>query len=220
MPIFNSVFKSFKQITPRTPWENTTAWYKLETDANDYSWNNRNASWANVTYWTELNLKYAQFNGSSSYLLANNWLSSWDYTISVWIKATELKTEAILITNWSGNNMQPIYLTANGNVQQTYWIWSTSSYQTPAWTVSTDTRYNIVSVREWSTAKIYVNWQLIWSWSVTTNTYTDQRAIWAQKYYNQHWYNWKMSNLIIEKWWWDENAVSNYFESTKENYWY
>ena len=200
------------------PTANTTAWYKLETDANDYSWNNRNASWANVTYWTSWDLKYAIFNGSSSYLLANNGLSSWNYTVSVWIKANELKTEAILLTNWSGNNMQPIYLGSNGNVTQWYWIWSSSQYSTPNWTVSTSTWYNIVSVREWSTAKIYVNWQLIWSWSVTTNTYTDQWSIWAQKYYNQHWYNWFMSNLIIEDKARTASEIADYYNNTKSNY--
>lgn len=201
------------------PWSNTTAWYKLETDANDYSWNNRNASWANVTYWTSWNLKYAIFNGSSSYLLANNGLSSWDYTVSVRINISSLWTEAILVTNWSWNNMQPIYLTPNGAVYQWYRIGSSSSYSTPNWTVGINTWYNIVTVREWSTAKIYINWQLIWSWSVTTNTYTDQRSIWAQKYYNQHWFNWKMSNLIIEKWWWSADDVSAYYNWTKANYW-
>jgi hypothetical protein len=218
MAIFNTVYGG--EWGWWAPSSSVTARYKFAWDSKDYSWNNRDASWANVTYSSSWNLNYAVFNWSSSYLLANNWLSSSNYTVSVWMKSSQTSAGYMILTNGSGNNMQSLalnYSNSKLHPDQYCWIWSSNWFATSI-NVWDWKRHNVISIRNWTTWYIYVDWVLAWSWTVTSNLYTDQWSIWAQKYYNQRWYSWAMSNLIIDQSPRTVDEVYNYYKATKSAY--
>ena len=78
-----------QQVRPSgwQPWANTLAWYPLETDTKDYSWNNRDWTNSNVTFSGGI----ATFNGNNAVVTVPD--ASWqrptaNFTISAWARAT------------------------------------------------------------------------------------------------------------------------------------
>ncbi len=211
------------------PWASVTAWYKFEWDSKDYSWNNRDATeqTSTLSYATDGNLVYAVFNNTM--LSASNWLSSANYTASAWIKSSEERSSCLLITWWSGNNMQPLAFnkgseTSNKYIfQSRYWIWS-ASYCPPIWTapdelVITLNQWKLVTaVRKDGVCYLYVNWSLCYSGSITTELRTEEWHIWNQWTNSTLYFNGWVSNLIIDQSPRTLDEIIAYYNLTKSNY--
>lgn len=228
MAIFNTVYGGTGWGW--TPSASVTARYKFALDTKDYSWNNRNATeqTSTLSYAMDGNLVYAVFN--NTLLSASNWLSSANYTASVWIKSSEAKTSYVLITWWSNHNMQPLALVMSNETnnkyifKSQYWIWS-ASYCPPIWTapddlvISLNQRKLITSVRKDGVCYLYVNWSLWYSGSIATELRTEEWHMWNQFTNSPFNFSGWVSNLIIDQSPRTADEVSNYYKATKANYW-
>jgi hypothetical protein len=213
------------------PWVNTLAYYPLETDTKDYSWNNRNLTNSWITFdggvWV--------FNGNAIWYYTNNslWNNLNNFTYSVYVNPSS-------ITSWTfGGNVNinrvisiiqygtiPTYdktlSLCNSSQAQwyNYYNWLKEVYTT--W-ISINTWCYLTYTWDGNTIKIYKNWVLWQSlacwWSYTwytqatlcvwNNTNTQQ----IQKYYG------KISNVIIENKARTAQEVQDYYNQTKSNYW-
>jgi hypothetical protein len=235
------VYLGRKQIYPdgRNPWENTMAYYPLETDTNDYSWNNRNwtNNWVTFSNWVWV------FNGSSYVSL---WTWSWtniqtNMTISAWFKWDWSWSEDNMIiaklqnrAQWTNYTFYAItihyeerrlaawfYNQSDFNVHplcfRTAWGWSPT-----LWPVAQSNKwYHVVITNDWTTKKAYIDWTLV---ATETNTSTsstqsvDTRIGSAVRYNHDSYFNWNISAVIFEDKTWSAQEVENYFNKTKSNY--
>lgn len=201
-----------------TKWLYHLNWNSTDSSWNGNNWTATNVSWVDGKFW-----QCASFNGSNGYILANNWLTSGNFTASAWIKINQVPAwvSYVLITNGSWNNMQILTIRNDWGVAKlSQWYWIGYSNQLN-WSITLNTWvwYNIISLREWSTWRLYVNWVLDNSWTVTTNTYTDQFSIWAQKVYNQGQFNWLIDEVIIENRAWTATEIQKYYTYALWRFW-
>ena len=214
------------------PSANTIAYYKFETDVNDYSWNNRNLtnSWVTFSDWYWI---FSTSNNSSSqwpYASYSSWLT-WYKTISCWFYKTYDVNWMLAVWNssWNISGWYFQLRTQNPNGFSVSWSWwwsfntdvTNSSYtvQKNKWHLVTFTQN--VANNSWAsswTLKIYLDWVYYW-----TNAHYFNRPIyriWSWKdssyYYN---FPWKLSNLIIESKEWSASEISDYYNKTKSKYW-
>ena len=206
-----------------TPWENTLVYMPLNWDVKDYSWNNNNGTitWEVSLTGTIWDKNYAEFNGWAIDLttLPVSWNQT--FTHSAWMKINsswvshmhhfgrDYNNSRSNIIIWYSNDHRPlqdIYVTNiymwNAIPTSWYWTWK-----------------HCVYVHDWSSNKMYINWELYWEWSGNINIVT-----WYNKYIGriqtnsiQMWY-W-MSESIIENRAWTKDEIQYYFNSTKADYW-
>ena len=225
------------------PWANTIAYYPLETDTNDYSWNNRNwtNNWVTFSDWLWV------FNGSSYISLGTG---SWtniqtNMTISVWFRwnwswskdnMVVAKSQYYAPWTWYSNYafyaisiheedrylMAWFYNQSDFNAHplnfRTTWWWSPT-----LWPVSQSNKwYHVVITNDWTTKKAYIDWTLV---ATETNTSTsstqsvDTRIGSAVRYNYDSYFNWNISKVIFEDKTWSADEVSEYYNNTKSNYW-
>lgn len=222
------------------PWANTIAYYPLETDANDYSWNNRHGT----NNWVTFSDGVWVFNGSSYVSL---WTWSWtniqtNMTINVWFKwnwgwsydnAVIGKLQYYMpnqshwyygITihegdwylcwwyyNWSDYNYHPM------NYRNTGW-WSPTT-----WPVAQANKwYNVVITNDGTTKKAYIDWVLYATEtanSTNTTTSIDTRIGSFVRYNYDSFFNWNISAVIFEDKTWTDQEISDHYNQTKWNYW-
>lgn len=230
----------YKEHEGWEPWENTLAYYPLETDTKDYSWNSRDwtNNWVTFSDWVWV------FNGSSYVSLGTD---SWtniqpNMTINVWFKwnwswskdnavitksqyyapSTSACYYSITIHeedrylcwwyyNWSDYNMHPL------NFRTTSW-WSPT-----LWPVSQSNKwYNVVITNDWTTKKTYIDWALVateTSISTSTTQSIDTRIWSAVRYNYDSYFNWNISAVIFEDKTRSAQEISDYYNLTKSNYW-
>ena len=226
------------QITTDFWWKptaNTLARYKLETDANDYSWNWRNLTNNNVSFVTQSWVKSAYFTWSASspltQLTYSNFynLSSWDYTIN--FRAYKLPQaswwseygDRYAIWMWSFNNSYKwwsmILEYDDNRLRFAFWYDDCDSDINP-W----NQRVNIWVKFKKSTNQqfIYVNWVLRNS---RTTTYTHSLKVlnlciwWRASWNTDNNWKWYLSKIIFEKVWWSDSEFLEYFNKTRSKYW-
>ena len=222
------------------PWANTLAYYPLEIDTKDYSWNGRDGTnnWVTFSNWLWV------FNGSSYVSL---WTWSWtniqtNMTISVWFKwnwswskdngiitksqyymqnqnrwyyAITIHEEHRYLCwwyyNWSDYNIHPM------NYRNTGW-WSPTT-----WPVAQANKwYNVVITNDGTTKKAYVDGVLYATENIssTTSTVSVDTRIGSFVMYNyDSFFNWNISAVIFEDKTWTAQEISDYYNQTKWNYW-
>lgn len=210
------------------PWENTVAYYPLESDANDYSGNWYNGSWASPSYaksWTTINVAY--FNGS--YIdLPNFRITEDNTTINVWVKSTSTQSRQEIFDSNDGSwsTTSTTYLNYNWtsswqyaiqHAQPNAWYWLAYT----SWWPFQDIWKNICVVMNTSWIKIYMNWVLqstssSLSWKMV---WTPNASIWWRGYQNTNFFRWYISHFIWENNNWADSEILNYYNSTKSNYW-
>jgi hypothetical protein len=236
-PLKNAYIGEYKGFVP---WANTLAYYPLETDTNDYSWNNRNwtNNWVTFSNWVWV------FNGSSYVSL---WTWSWtkiqtNMTISVWFKWN---------WSWSRDNCvvgKMMYAPTSYN-QAYYWItvheedrylciwtytgsdWNmhplnfrtTSGWSPTLWPVTQSNKwYHTVLTVNWTTKKAYIDWVLVateTSASTSSTVSIDTRIGSFVRYNYDSYFNWNISAVIFEDKTRSAQEVSDYYNLTKSNYW-
>ena len=225
-----------KQVYPAwwKPNANTLAYYPLSIDTKDYSWNGRDGTNSNVTFSNGI----ATFNWSNAMVTVADasWQRPWNnMTISLWGKAnswthTESWQDLFLLwkfqfySSWLYNMFYRIII-VNSTKNALWWFSSWADYSTyPLETtapISLDTWYLYTITTEWTSKKFYLNWTLInqATSNTTTSTNSVPLTIWNWWYNNhQAYFNWNISNVILENKTWTSAEVLNYYNTTKSNY--
>lgn len=222
------------------PWVNTIAYWKLETDGADYSWNGYNLTLNWITFQTSWDLEYAEVTTASQYCYqpwvftqANVWAG--DFCLNFWFNP---------VNPWSSN--YPVMFLDSPNYSPYQWIniffdphnmngqWDSvlfrvkNSEQYPSTTTASSLYnwwHNVVYTRLSWVCYAYIDWvSTITPYSDSTNI----SQLWA---YNAYviWWNtssqtrkntWaKFSNIICENIWWSGSDVIRYYNQTKSLYW-
>ena len=221
-----------KQIYPAgwKPNANTVAWWKLEWDFKDYSWNNRDLtnSWVTFTLWWPSQV--AVFTNSSTYAYYENnslFNISYPYTFNTWVKASSIGSYEYVfmwVQNWTdvSTHDKEVWFKNYNYVYSYVWSWSVSKIVSST-TVSTNTWYNVIYTYDWSNQKLYINWNLVWTLSTSSSHtwYSSARLTLsknASTSSNVYPFSWNLSHVIVENkaWSWDDALL--YYNLTKSNY--
>ena len=214
------------------PSANTLARYKLESNANDFSWNNRHLT----NSWITFSDNFWIFNGNAKWYYSNqslfNNLSK--FTYSVYLNTQQITNTSYnsdpthnmvmsITDNWIYQNYDKTIVLYYGSKTAWYNYYNWKYFVEATW-ISLNTWYLITYTFDWSTMKIYKNWTLIsskscwWSYTSYTNaTLTiwnnEDRWNYVKKYY------WKLSNVIVENKVRTAQEILDYFNKTKSKYW-
>lgn len=235
------VYVGSEQIRPSgwggwQPWVNTIAYFPLEEDFNDHSWNWHTATNNGVTLATVDWKDVGSFNGSSYISIsdASDLRGSNNYTTSLWYKYTSgWNTAMDLFCKWKDNATSS-------------WSWGRlllSSDRTQAWQHAWNNTGNpiislaVTGILDWNRHNmvfafdssnsmcLYFDWVL--QSSVSTSGYsfsynnTDDVQIgrWKNRAEYTYYYNGYMSEVILESTTWSAQEVADYYDLTKANYW-
>lgn len=224
------------------PWANTIAYYPLESDANDYSWNNINptAVGSAITFWTDSTGKWcAVFSANSnSYIGYWTWWSAFNFwtsgcTIAFWLwdLTNNTSTGSGSYSNWIltgqvwGANAVWVYIAATSHVSGVSKgsLYFGSSGYTPNWITSTsifDTTgmhsYVLATNTNW-TYNFYIDWALY-----KTSSYTASSLAWNNCYMGYDAWDtntlrhlvWNLRNVVFENVEWSAQDVLNYHNAT------
>ena len=205
------------------PWSNTIAYYPLESNGNDFSWNSRNGTEYNMTYTTKDWILCAYFNWSDWYIgLPWFWTLS-SLTVSLWTNSSySWSASNTPFSTWptTDNANFQIYNNAD-EVAASRWNWSNSDYQSTH-TDWTDWIWHNIIVTNWNSwFKIYIDSVLKANSNVVRTVKSDNGHcfIW---YWTSWWwiyYLWYISNVIVEDKVWEAQEVQDYYDSIKSLYW-
>ncbi len=217
-----------KQVRPSgwggwQPWANTLLYFPLENDAIDVVNNvSLTSSWT-TNYTTVGGVTSAEFT-QSNYLYNNsvNIIPQWDVakTFSVWA-----------YIKWHNTSWGAILAIWGSGAWETFWLWQyendndiimSRSYSTSnRYTPTLNTWINFVMTYDNSVWTLYVNWQSQVTWNTTAptswNSFYISQHIWQTPTY--YTFYWNLSNVILEDKERTAQEVSDYYNSTKSNYW-
>ena len=198
---------------------NTLAYYKLETDGNDYSWNWRNLTnvWFSFSWW------FAVFSWSQYWNVPS---ITWYRTVNFWANA-EYKYITWLVISWSTTN-PPAYIfqiftnkvdcwwSGWWNFNSDYFYWSSWNISWWEWHMFTavQTNYNYSSG---DYIELYKDWVKFATISEHTFNFAITR-LWEYAWSGYN-YKWKLSQLIIEDKMWTQTEILKYYNKTKALYW-
>lgn len=205
------------------PWENTLLYLPLNWDLLDKSWNHNDwtAIWT-ISFQTVWNRQFAYFNSNSAIQLQT--IPVWTWNPQAFTQVARLKTNSSWLWYmhhfWNDATHSRIRLVVFYNNLRPLQDMYGSSWDTYIWPASTsslwDTRICVWYTYNNSKHKLYINWQLYWTWTNAINIWwTTNRNIWSVDW--TWWY--AMSECIFERW---ERTLQNfvdYYNLTKWNYW-
>lgn len=208
------------------PSANTLARYKLGTNANDFSWNNRNLNNSGVTFTTLNGVPCAYFN-NSWYLYRSQSLFTWNptFTFNIWMRRSATTTKAQnIVSIWAkeSTNSFIMWMYDNTNILYTWW-WTNdrNTWYTPplnTW-INLWVSYN----KDNKTIKVYINWvqvftsTLSWFTIPSSNTYLWTWVDWSSNVSKLNWY---LSEAIFESVEWTANDFLKHYNHTKSDYGY
>lgn len=198
------------------PWANTVAYYPLDADFNDASWNSRNLtnSWGTITTLNWITCAY--YNGNSYSMYDNYSLSNTARTISWWVCKSNGARVAVNVSNYNTNQWGSLSILFYQNyimVADDYWA------SAMAKTCSVWIWYNVVATQEWSTVKAYLNWEYIGESTTRPSQTPTWWSLWAvhSTSHNDK-YKWYISNVILENKARTAQEVADYYNQTKATY--
>ena len=205
------------------PSANTLARYKLENDSNDYSWNGRNWTASGISYTTISWIKCPYFNYSSNSYISLPWFWTLNsITVSFWINSsyswTQMNTPFSTWPTTDNANFQ-IYAQPSSLVISR-WNWSDSNYFESNYDCTDWTWHNVVATNWSDWAKIYIDWIFRTSSNNVRVVKSDNwRCFIWHWVYNNVFFLWYLSNVIIENKVWTSTDVSEYWNKIKSKYW-
>lgn len=213
------------------PWTNTIAYYKLESDLNDYSGNEHNLTPAsNVTFSTLASGKGVCFFDNSA-SVSSFPAFTWDITFSFYVRNS---------SNYTGYNN--IWYIVKANSTTSWWdeanstavlfSWESQSngfrWQ-PTWQqdgfpfLFNDTNWHYVVCtykRNTQAANVYLDGNTTPTITSTYSAYPNSNS--TPFYLCQKWWTQRytyLSDVIIEDKVWTTQEIANYFNQTKTDYW-
>lgn len=239
--VINVQNKQIKTEFWRKPTANTLAYYKLESNINDYSWNWRNwtiRNWS-LSYWTSWWSKsVANFNWNTVFSIPNIAWTYSTYTFNVRCKPTSTTQWQEIFDNVRTENTNNAYLNFNWTWKELAWYtwfayqyrpnWWSNSYQNIYETIdrNINTRYNVCVIANTSWMKLYVNGtkvaQTSSNWTIILNNYSSWvwwAWIWWRLSTLQNFFRWYLSEFIFENVNWSESDLVKYVNKTKSKYW-
>lgn len=221
MPIFNSVYWWWGWWGwGWQPWANTIAYYPLESNVNDYSWNWYNLSPTNITYTTLSSwLKVATFNGSSSKATTSSFLNqSWDFTTSMWFYGDNITASlAVMRCNAASDSSWRVW-DIHKDVNRIRAIMNGGGVSTNEQGFTNNTWYHMVVTKEWTTWKIYIN-TVLKGTAASNYSGSTNMALWYIQYANDRFWKWYISKFILEDKARTAQEIADYYNQTKSNYW-
>lgn len=198
------------------PGANTICYFPLTSDLLDASWNSYSLTASgSAAIWTIDWVDCLNCSASSSYVSWTiSWIPQWQQarTNMCWIRWT-ISGNYPWWQYWSTWTWHAdIILSNNWITWSQYWdaISSNQSATTGQW-------YHVAVTTSWGTVKIYVNWALKNSSSMTINTSWTTlylgRGTWDNTYGRAYY-----SNMIIEDKTWTDQEIADYYNLTKSLY--
>ena len=205
------------------PWADTIAYYPLNstTTVNDQSGNNRNLTNSWVTFWIYQWVDCASFNGSS-YMYRSDSLFIWsaDFTVNLWYsRGGEFFNHSNIISIWTANWTNSFIIWGENNTNKIM-IWGWTNDRNTGYVPPLNTWINIcVTHSNWA-LNVYVNWSLIYTWTVSYTITSTATNIWSWVQWSS-WLKmiWLQSELILENKVRTDAEISNYYNLTKSTYW-
>lgn len=206
-----------------TQTKNTVAYYPLENDTNDYSWNKMHLTNNGATFVTEDWVRvWYNDNNTSKYARWGFALTSWNnpFTISLFAKNKSKTNYWVMVWTWYGSWTQWANVFFKDN-QLYFWWWTND---TASWFVSTWKWLHIVFTFDWTTGKLYVDWELKVSKNVTYSVPTS--IIYTTLFANYIWnvysptdaFYWYLSQVIAENRAWTVKDINKYRKSIADRY--
>lgn len=202
------------------PWANTIAYYPLESDANDYSWNGYDWVAVDVTYTTLSSWKNVwTFNGSTSKIDVVSSLVTWSpFTLNIW--AYKNTNDFVCVfSNENHNTWAGIYVDYYNQVSKfRFSTWAANASINVSW--SNGVWYNRVFTYDWTTAIVYKDWTV-----ANSSAFVDQvlwwngTAIWYNSWVNWRNWLWYLSEIILEDKARTAQEIQDYYDQTKWDYW-
>jgi len=204
------------------PWANTVAYYPLEEDVLDHSWNNRNLTNNNITFWQKDWVTAALFNGTDAYA-------------SLWSQLSLGDTFTILAWYWHNawNNGMVYCQWASASLYPSLWLWywiNSSNVSVHSWTGGNNTWLtSTVGSNNWK----WVLWVFVfdngsvslYENNVVTKTWTLSAPwTWWEWFYvgmrrnPYHFFWWAINKLILENKVRTAQERTDYYNQTKSLY--
>lgn len=203
------------------PWANTVAYYPLDTDFTDWSWNSRDLTntWATIT--TQGWVACAYFDGSS-YADYNGYsLSNTGRTILWWCYIPNDNTTKAFVHISNYNKLHPtgsLGLLLNWTtIIVSDWVanYNNGTFTPNQWFLLTITQ-------AWASEILYINWVQVSTKSDYPSEWDapDGWCLWAKfcSIYTEK-LTWYLSNVILEDKERTAQEISDYFDLTKSAYW-
>lgn len=225
MAIFNTVYGGEWKWKP---WSNTIAYYPLTTITTTSDMKGSGTAydltnWWDVTFWTYNWVNCAHFGGTatSSRLYSSTSLFTWSstFTVNLWYRATDtMNWHNNIFSVWTANwtNSFVIWIN-NPNSQWTLYVWWWNNDRNAWYLMEQDKWYNITYTHDNWTIKVYVNWNLEYTWSVSFTIQNWFTWLWTSVY-SRDGMIWNLSEVIVESAEWTSDEVAKYYNSTKANY--
>lgn len=217
MPIINMVYKKKKWWKP---WANTIAYYPLTSTStvNDLSGNNNTLTNQGATFWTYWGIDCVNTVGKSLYWAITNLpTGSSPRTISVWANAQASSSWMAIYGYWQNSQYK---LCTCYRSTDNWWAIQFTHYYGEIITstiMSTNQWFLITYTYDWTTAKMYVNWNPDWNITVSLNTASSDFVI-SGWWVGNETFNWYISNMIIENRARTAQEIADYYNQTKWNY--
>ena len=205
----------------REPWADTVAYYPFKTNRNDYSGNGYNVTNTYSTTIADFNwVSCLNFNGSMCQVWTIDTLTSYsNYTIIARFYCINSTATCIFFKEW-GSWGGSGFSTWDASWNQIRWGNTTNTYSQISSPISWTWVLCGVTALNWVWS-FYINWvQTIYksSWVIAPNHNTTPLSIGGTEAGTASSSGY-LSELIIEKKWWTDQEVLNYYNKTKANYW-
>lgn len=221
------IFVGTEKVRPSwyIPWSNTLAYFPLENDTLDHSWNNRtlqeSASWTATkqSLWYLMNgTPYvADIWATAKFISAwINVVTYWSSTVSLlwmwdWYFAYQFKENWISTMWWQWGHVKKVYSVSNWTFYR-----ADNYYDTTSWVW-----YNMACWYNNSHAVFYINWEVYWDTTYIPTPPSNSAFIISNRFSSSSDNSSSMifSDVIIEDTLRDTTKYQDYYNSTKSNYW-
>jgi len=209
----------------RVPWSNTVAYFPLKEDAVDIKNNISLTSYGTTNYTTVWWVNSAEFTKSNwLYRTDVAWLPQWDVakTLSIWIYPKWTKSFWTWIAQFWINSEQAWSICWFGFSPNTCDLLMTRGYSTSnTYTLTQNQWSNAVITYSNSVWTLYVNWIAQVTWNTTSPSWWTKIYVWSNidGTNNTTTFYGNLSSFIIEDKSRTAQEVSDYYNSTKANYW-